>query len=406
MTAFPTVVVSFRWHAHSKNGAVLSGDFVFQNSGCWTGGTPQERSHRANVWFSMNTTACTCPEQYIPLAQDANRMIGAVALNGLHGRIARDHRPWIRGFPHQLLFAFRFCVLLAKPPGLSCLPVVNLQTPRKQRKSLAVDRSCSVPVFPVVVSQDPWRRKNPCLPAGAASPGSGSGHQGEGRLAISAIIATRWCRNLGRRRTLSATYHRPSTQTSTNEHLRGPQHVFVRQRTSLPDPTGTGRPDYRQDNRIYKDSFKAPAIGSCLHTLILSILLSCPTCAHLESDSVRDWSCPLLRKTCLGDQCFQQHFRHCAQRIAWFRTGKSRTNGTVSSVLFRGRFIDPNQKAKRKEVMDQNCRRLQLELFERDHPQWDWFPDEVQTQALEIVAIMLAEHIANTLEETDAESGD
>jgi len=56
--------------------------------------------------------------------------------------------------------------------------------------------------------------------------------------------------------------------------------------------------------------------------------------------------------------------------------------------------------------MDQNSCRVQLELFEQDHPQWDWFPGEVQTQALEIIAIVLAKHIANDLEEIDAESGD
>ena len=56
--------------------------------------------------------------------------------------------------------------------------------------------------------------------------------------------------------------------------------------------------------------------------------------------------------------------------------------------------------------MDQACCHLQLELFEQDHPKWDWFPDEAQTEALEIIALLLAEHVTNTPEETDAEPGD
>jgi len=70
------------------------------------------------------------------------------------------------------------------------------------------------------------------------------------------------------------------------------------------------------------------------------------------------------------------------------------------------RSVGRHQESKRTEIMDQACCHVQLELFEQDHPQWDWFPDEVRTRALGIIALLLAEHVANTLEETDAEPGD
>ena len=83
------------------------------------------------------------------------------------------------------------------------------------------------------------------------------------------------------------------------------------------------------------------------------------------------------------------------------------SDGTVPAVLFQGRSVGRHRESKRTGLMDQAYRHLQLELFEQEHPKWEWFPDKVQTEALEIIALLLVEHVANNPEEeTDAQLGD
>jgi len=165
-------------------------------------------------------------------------------------------------------------VLFAGPPESRCLPMVNLQTPRMQRRSPDPYDSWFVLAFSadaLVVSHAPWTRKIFGPPANAMPPESGSGHQSQGRFATSSITAPGWSRNPGWARMLSETGRLSAAQASADEHLRSPQHT-LRQRLPFPDPTETDRLDCRPDCMIYR-------IGSELRTSdLLSMFPSCPSC--------------------------------------------------------------------------------------------------------------------------------